>query len=142
MRDQLFNRWDNFVEDVRSSSRFSLDEFKQLFLETWKYFGEVAKGDKISRYDAALIWKMGELLGNEYYPSGVKPWEYDAANRFLHGLVFSVCECRYPVAQHIEIMFAGHHWTTVSVDDFEEAFLRECEDFKENQYDGGIDYED
>ena len=135
---KLYGRWDNLWEDLLQG-KFSLSVFKPLFLDTWRHFIDAAEAGKMKSEDLHLFIVMARILGYDHYPNTVHNWEYDAATKFIEGLLKSVADGVGPQGINegfIRLETYYHCTSSVHIDDFETYFTQLCNEYGEN-YDFG-----
>ena len=89
----LTNRWNDFDMELVYDSQMELDEFRALFLDTWRYFmTQEAEEAKLTRDGAALLTAIVPITAQTDYPSGVSDYTSDACTTYARGLIRSVCK--------------------------------------------------
>lgn len=132
MRDQLFERWEILLLGI-IDLKFSINEFKVLFSDTWDYFigtqSSNAHSKKwIERKDLDLIILMAKVLGVDTYPDDEKQYEFDTARQFIEGLLNNLSNEAIDISNDISIPFdGGRYESTVERLRFEESFSKEIE---------------
>lgn len=141
---ELYGRWDDLWEDLLQG-KFSLSVFKPLFLDTWRHFIDAAETGKMKSEDLHLFIVMAKILGYDQYPNTVHNWEYDAATKFIEGLLKSVADDVGPQGINegfIRLETCYHCTSSVHIDDFETYFAQLCNEYGENyDFDDGQDLE-
>lgn len=141
---ELYGRWDDLWEEILQG-KFSLSVFKPLLLDTWRHFIDAAETGKIKSEDLHLFIVMARILGYDQYPNTVHNWEYDAATKFIEGLLKSVADGVGPQginAGFIHLETCYHCTSSVHIDDFETRFAQLCNKYGENyDFDDGQDLE-
>ncbi len=139
---ELYGRWDDLWEDILQG-KFNLSVFKTLFLDTWRHFVDAAAFGKMKSADLHLFIVMARILGYGNYPSGIRHWEYDAATKFMEGLLKSVADGVGPQGINegfIRLETYYHCTSSVHIDDFEPRFVQLCNEYGENyDFDDGED---
>ena len=131
---ELYGRWDDLWEDILQG-KFSLSVFKPLFLDTWQHFVDAAAAGKMKSEDLHLFIVMARILGYGNYPSGIHCWEYDAATKFMEGLLKSVADGVGPQGINegfIRLEIYYHCTSSIHIDDFEPRFAQLCDEYGEN----------
>lgn len=130
MRDQLIERWERLFWGI-NDLEFSINEFKELFVDTWDYFvtaQRVAHDERyIERNDLEIIVLMAKILGVDTYPDDEKQSEYDTARQFLEGFLNCLSNEGRDISNDIAIPFDGWHESTVERLSFEASFSKELE---------------
>lgn len=89
----LTDRWDDFNMELVCDRKMDLDEFRELFLDTWRYFmTQEADETKLNRDGAALLTAMVPITAQMDYPSGVSDYTSDACTTYVRGLIRSICK--------------------------------------------------
>lgn len=89
----LTERWNDFNMELVYDSQMELDEFRALFLDTWRYFmTQEAEEAKLTRDGAALLAAIVPITAQTDYPSGVSDYTSDACTTYARGLIRSVCK--------------------------------------------------
>lgn len=139
---ELYGRWDDLWEEILQG-KFSLSVFKPLFLDTWRHFIDAAETGKMKSEDLHLFIVMARILGYDQYPNTVHNWEYDAATKFIDGLLKSVADGVGPQGINegcIRLETYYHCTSSVHIDDFETRFAQLCNEYGENyDFDDGQD---
>ena len=141
---ELYGRWDDLWEGILQG-KFRLSVFKPLFLNTWRHFIDAAEAGKMKSEELHLFIVMARILGYDQYPNTVHNWEYDAASKFIEGLLKSVADGVRPQGINegfIRLETCYHCTSSVHIDDFETRFAQLCNEYGENyDFDDGQDLE-
>lgn len=139
---ELYGRWEDLWEGLLDD-RFQLDEFKSLFLDTWRHFADIAATGKMKSSDLHLFIIMAKILGYDHYPSGIHNWEYEAATKFIEGFLKSVADGVGPMGideGFIRLETYCHCTSSAHIDQFEERFAQLCNEYGERyDFDDGQD---
>ena len=82
--------WNDLNEKYIALEPISFNEFKELFLKTFRYFYETANTETIFRNDALLIKEMSIFYAFEDYPKGMSRLEAEVCRSLIDGLIYSV----------------------------------------------------
>ena len=88
--DNLANTWNELNKKYIDLEPISFNEFKELFLRTFRYFYETVNADTIFRHDALLIKELSGLYGFEDYPKGMSVLEFEVCRILIDGLIRAV----------------------------------------------------
>lgn len=88
--DNLAGAWNDLNEKYIALEPISFNEFKELFLKTFRYFYETANTETIFRYDALLIKEMSIFYAFEDYPKGMSRLEFEVCRILIDGLICAV----------------------------------------------------
>ncbi len=88
--DDLAEDWYALNEKYTDLEPISFNEFKELFLKTFRYFYETANTETIFRYDALLIKEMSIFYAFGDYPKGMSQLESEVCRSLIDGLIYSV----------------------------------------------------
>ena len=86
----LAEDWYALNEKYTDLEPISFNEFKELFLKTFRYFYETANTETIFRNDALLIKEMSIFYAFEDYPKGMSQLESEVCRSLIDGLIYSV----------------------------------------------------
>lgn len=86
----LAEDWYALNEKYTDLEPISFNEFKELFLKTFRYFCETVNTDTIFRHDALLIKEMSIFYAFEDYPKGMSQLESEVCRSLIDGLIYSV----------------------------------------------------
>lgn len=140
-REELKNNWDQLLNDLEACRGMSLDIFKTLFLDTWKYLTVHIKHCMISCSDTALTDRLAIFSSINNYPGNIKQWEFDACGKFTEAVLRSISYMgdneehqRWFTDGMICVEEFIHDYTEVEISDFESAFTRLCNRYEEEVY--------
>ena len=141
--DKLANDWNELNEKYIDLEPISFNEFKELFLKTFRYFYETAKSDTISRYDALLIKEMSIFYAIEDCPrKGMSLLEDGVCRILIDGLIYSVARNAVILERvgiiMVEISMGGGR-IELKLNDFENSLKKVMDAYAEEN---GIDYDD
>ena len=86
----LTGAWNDLNEKYIALEPISFNEFKELFLRTFRYFCETVNADTIFRHDALLIKELSGIYGFEDYPKGMSVLEFEVCRILIDGLIRAV----------------------------------------------------
>ena len=95
-REALTERWQDTVRQLQEDGTLHMPDAKSLFAETWRYWTDPADGG-IDRADLPMLGAMYTVAGQNEYPDGVKPWEFDAYLKLVKALLSALED---PLAQN------------------------------------------
>ena len=81
-------QWRRLSEELQMDNEFNTQAFKDLFLDTWRYFISSA-GDAahIDRRKIPIICCIAVLCGHTDYPEDTNAWEYEACKRIAEAFL-------------------------------------------------------
>ena len=99
----LTERWNDFNMELVCDSQMELDEFRALFLDTWRYFmTQEAEEEKLTRDGAALLAAVVPITAQTDYPSGASDYTSDACTTYARGLIQSICKPELGYGYHLK----------------------------------------
>lgn len=135
IRQDLEERWRDFYDEL-TEGQFAPQKFKTLFSETWRYFIGATDGKIIKCNDLQLYAAVSRLTGYNDYPLNIHRWEYDAAIKFVEGLLLSVAlenSGDRSFSQGYVYVDVYHGCTDyVHIDSFEQKFVQLCDTYAED----------
>ena len=88
--DDLTGAWNDLNEKYIALEPISFNEFKELFLKTFRYFCETVSTDTIFICDALLIKELSSFYAFEDYPKGMSQLEFSVCRILIDGLICAV----------------------------------------------------
>ena len=88
--DDLTGAWNDLNEKYIALEPISFNEFKELFLKTFRYFCETVSTDTIFRCDALLIKELSIFYAFEDYPKGMSRLEFEVCRILIDGLIRAI----------------------------------------------------
>lgn len=86
----LAGAWNDLNEKYIALEPISFNEFKELFLKTFRYFCETVSTDTIFRCDALLIKELSSFYAFEDYPEGMSVLEFEVCRILIDGLIRAI----------------------------------------------------
>ena len=141
--DDLTGAWNDLNEKYVDLEPISFNEFKELFLKTFRYFYETANTETIFRYDALLIKEMSIFYAIEDCPrQGMSLLEDGVCKILIDGLIYSVARNAVILEKvgiiMVEISMGGGR-IELKLNDFENSLKKVMDAYAEEN---GIDYDD
>ena len=88
--DKLAGDWNELNKRYIYLEPISFNEFKELFLKTFRYFCETVNTDTIFRHDALLIKELSSFYAFEDYPKGMSVLEFEVCRILIDGLICAI----------------------------------------------------
>lgn len=89
--DFLESEWASLAEKILDLKTIELNRFKQLFVDTWKFFMKEETSDTtVSRKSLPLITAMAGITNLNCYPKGISTYTFDVCIICVKGLLKSI----------------------------------------------------
>ena len=139
--DELIKKWSDL-------SDIDLNEFKALFVDTWRFFMESEYDTKrISLKNARLLCLLNRIIFEDSYIEAFRCSEYDACMCFVKGLCDSILNPELGYGHTIWDgwiaiqVYIDEKSSLVHIDNFEQEFKELCYEYFENVYDGDEEFD-